>query len=256
MKYLLGVVLILTSCIVNKDLTTVKYLPSLGYIMKSFITLTFFILTFGQLYGQKKECYCDKDTYINDAIINCKTIILKNKSKLYWQYNCDKIWLTLETTKGHKVILDEVSVDLYGLTYRLGFQLVKEFEKSVLFRSGCPANGPCIYTLIDKTTGKKLDEFGQLICIDTDVRHSQEYQFDFLVYADSNYKNIVINNPETKKVLTIPFDFQLNNLTGIIPEYQFDSMKLNENVLTLFYTSTDIKKLNLKINLKNKKCIH
>jgi len=224
-----------------------------GNMIKALFMFTSCILTFGQLYGQKKQCHCDKDTFMNNATVSCETKILKNKAKLYWQYNCNKIWLTLETIKRQKITLDEVPVEYYGYTYRLGFHFVKEFDNSILFRSGCPANGPCLYTLIDKTTGKKIDEFGQLICIDVDIRDAKQYQFDFLVYADSNYKKIIINYPDKKKVLTIPFDFQRSNLTAAIPEYQFDRIKLKGSLLTLFYTRTDNKILNLKINLKNKK---
>ena len=109
-------------------------------------------MTYSHSFGQQKECYCSKDTLMNTATTNCKTIPLKNKSKLYWQYNCTKIWLTLEDSIGQKRILDEVPVELYGYTYRLGFQLIKEFDETILFRGGCAANGPCTYTLINKTT--------------------------------------------------------------------------------------------------------
>lgn len=221
--------------------------------MKTLITFTFFILTFGPLYGQKKQCHCDKDTLMNNATVSCETRMLKNKAQLYWQYNCDKIWLTLETNKGKNITIDEVPVEYYGYTYRLGFHFVKEFNNSILFRSGCAANGPCIYTLIDKTTGKKIDEFGQLICIDTDIKDEKKYPFEFLVYADSNYKRIIIYYPDTKKVLKVPFDFEKNNVTAVIPEYQFDRMEVSGNILTLYYTTSENKKLNLKINLKNKK---
>ncbi|WP_284464578.1 hypothetical protein [Chryseobacterium sp.] len=218
--------------------------------MKTLITFTFFILTFGPLYGQKKQCHCDKDTLMNNATVSCETRMLKNKAQLYWQYNCDKIWLTLETSKGKKTTIDEVPVEYYGYTYRLGFHFVKEFNNSILFRSGCAANGPCIYTLIDKTTGKKIDEFGQLICIDTDIKDEKKYHLEFLVYADSNYKRIIIYYPDTKKVLKVPFDFEKNNVTAVIPEYQFDKMEVSGNILTLYYTPSEDKKLTLKINLK------
>ncbi|MEY4964083.1 MAG: hypothetical protein RLZZ323_1402 [Bacteroidota bacterium] len=211
-------------------------------------------MTFGQIYGQKKQCYCDKDTLMNNATVSsCKTRILKNKAKLYWQYNCDKIWLTLETINGKKVTLDEVPVELYGYTYRLGFHFVKEFDKIILFRSGCPANGPCIYTLIDKNTGKKIKELEQLICINTDVTEDKEYQFDFVIYYSENYEKLIIYYVNTKKTLTIPFNAKRNNLTGIIPEQQFNKMNLVGNILTIYYTTTDNKELNLKINLTNKK---
>ncbi|PWN63294.1 hypothetical protein [Chryseobacterium oncorhynchi] len=221
--------------------------------MNTLITFTFFIFTFGPLYGQKKQCHCNKDTLMNNATVSCETRMLKNKAQLYWQYNCDKIWLTLETSKRKKITIDKVPVEYYGYIYRLGFHFVKEFNNSILFRSGCAANGPCIYTLIDKTRGKKIDEFGQLICIDTDIKDEKKYPFEFLVYADSNYKRIIIYYPDTKKVLKVPFDFEKNNVTAVIPEYQFDRMEVSGNILTLYYTTSEDKKLNLKINLKNKK---
>ena len=190
---------------------------------------------------------------MNNATTNCKTTILNNKSKLYWQYNCNKIWLTLENRKGKKIVLDEVPVGFFGYTYRLGFHLIKEFDNTILFRSGCPANGPCMYTLIDKSTGKKVDEFGQLICIDTDVREDKKYQFDFVVYFSENYDKIKIYYLNSKKKLTIPFDATKNNLTAVIPEHQFDKMNLEGNILTIYYTTTENKELKLKINLTNKK---
>jgi len=174
---------------------------------------------------------------------------LSNNSKLYWQYNCDRIWLTLENIRGQKSIIDEVPVELYVYTYRLGFHLIREFNGSLIFRSGCPANGPCIYTLVDKTTGEKVKEFQQLICIDTDIQDDAKYLFDFVVYADSNYKNLVIEFIDTKKKMIVPFDFQKNDLTARIPEFQFNKMELYGNVLTLFYKGTDSEELNFKINL-------
>ena len=75
--------------------------------MKHLFTILL-ILTFGQSFGQKKQCHCDEDTFMNNATTNCKTIILKNKSKLYWQYNCNRIWLTLENPIGKKKVINEV----------------------------------------------------------------------------------------------------------------------------------------------------
>lgn len=210
-------------------------------------------MTFGQVFGQKKQCHCDKDTLMNGATTSCKTIVLKNKSKLYWQYNCNRIWLTLENRRGKKTVLDEVTVEYFGYTYRLGFHLIKEFDNTILFRSGCPANGPCIYTLIDKTTGKKVNEFGQLICIDTDVRDDKKYKFDFIVYFSENYAKLKIYFVNSKKTLTIPFDAKRNNLTSVVPEQQFEKMNLERNILKIYYTTSENRQLELKINLTNKK---
>jgi hypothetical protein len=112
--------------------------------MMKHILKILFILAFGQIFGQKKQCHCDTDTLMDGSTTSCKSTVLKNNSKLYWQYNCNRIWLTLENNKGKKIVINEVDVELYNYTYRLGYHFVKEFDKTILFRSGCPANGPCI----------------------------------------------------------------------------------------------------------------
>jgi hypothetical protein len=185
---------------------------------------------------------------MNSAITSCKTEFLSDSSKLYWQFTCEKIWLTLETPRGKKFIIDSVPVDLYGYKYRLGFSLIKEFETTILFRDGCPANGPCIYTLIDKATGKKVKEFDQLICIDTDVFNEppHKYEFDFVVYFSDQADSLVIYYIDTKKTLKVPFN---DRISALIPSYQFDNMIVENNILTLYYESDDNKQKSLKIDL-------
>lgn len=134
-------------------------------------------------------------------------------------------------------------MELYGYTYRLGYSLIKEYQNSLLFRSGCPANGPCIYTLIDKTNGKKIKEFNQLICIGTDVQWEKSfpYQYNFVVYFTDNYDSLKIYYIDTKQLLTIPFNVIKNKLTSVNPEYQFNKMTLKGNLLELYYTTDDKK---------------
>ena len=225
-----------------------------GNIMRQLLTIIV-VLFFGQVVGQKKQCFCDTDTLMNNATVSCDTKFFKNRSKLYWQYNCNRIWLTLENSKGRKKVIDEVEIGLYGYTFRLGYHLVKEFDKLLLFRSGCPANGPCVYTLIDKSTGRKVKEFNQLICINTDLEwnDSKNYPFNFIVYFAEDYESLKIYYVDTKHILTIPFSAKKNNLTAGVPEYQFENMTLTNNLLKLFYTTTDNKELILKVNLLNNK---
>ena len=189
---------------------------------------------------------------MNGATVSCDTTTFSNNAQLYWQYNCDKIWLTLENVRKNKFIIDEVPVDLFNLTYRLGYHLIKEYSNSLLFRSGCPANGPCIYTLIDKDNGKKLKEFDQLICIDTDVKweNAHKYNFDFIVYFSDKADHLIIYYVDSNRTLKVPFK---EKLTGIIPQHQFDEMTLENNTLTLFYELDSNTKKTLKIDLNDKK---
>lgn len=215
--------------------------------------LTTILLIFTlQTFGQVKQCFCDKDTLMNCATVSCNTTTFSNNSELYWQYNCDSIWLTLENVNRQKFVIDKVPVELYGYTYRLGFHLIKEFDKTILFRGDCPANGSCIYTLIDKNNGNKINEFDQLICIDTDVKwdNARKYNFDFVVYLSDTTDHLIIYFIDNNKTLKIPFK---DKLTSVIPQHQFNEMTLNNNILTLTYELDDKKKKTLNINLNDKK---
>ena len=215
------------------------------------LSILVLLLFFIQSFGQKKPCFCEKDSLMSEAV-NCDTIFLKNHSKLYWQLNCNRIWLTLENAKKTKIVIDEPDVNLYEYTYRLGFHLIREYKNSILFRTDCGASGPCSYILIDKTTGKRIQEFGQLICIDTDSqyrRKSYQYPFDFIVYLDDDVKgvqNLVVYYIDTKKIIKVPFK---EELTAVIPQEQFDTMTVKNNVLSIFYKTDDNLKKSIKINL-------
>lgn len=199
--------------------------------------------------SQQKQCFCAENPEMNDATTSCETTVLKNGAKLYWQYNCDKIWLTLEN-KNSKLEIDQLNISNYALTYRLGFHFIKEFNNSILFRSGCGATGPCSYVLIDKNTGKKLEQFHQLIGIDTDIKLEKPhpYEFDFVVYLSAESDQLVIYFIDTQKTIRVPFS---EKLVYAIPENQFTKMEVkNDRLLLTYDTSQDILKT-LKINLKD-----
>lgn len=213
---------------------------------KFFSFLLIFISLF--FFSQKKQCFCEENPEMNAATTSCETTFLKNGAKLYWQYNCKKIWLTLEN-KEKKIEIDQIGVSDYGLTYRLGFHFIKEYKNSILFRSGCGATGPCFYVLIDKNTGKKLKEFDQLICIDTDIKmeNPHPYQFPFVVYLSPKSDHLIIYFIDTQKIIKVPFK---EKLVDMIPENQFTKMEVKNNKLIISYdTNKDILKT-LEINLK------
>jgi hypothetical protein len=197
--------------------------------------------------NKTNPCFCENDSLINQYTVSCDTTILSNGAKLYWRFNCDKIWYTLENKDGKQSILDTIPIELYPYTYRLGFHLIKEFEKRILFRSECPANGPCIYTLIDKNTGQKIKEFNQLISIE---KEDEKYLFDFIVYLSDTSDELVIYFVDKDKTLLVPFN---ENLT--FPQNQFIEMSLNNTILTLNFELDDKTKKSLNINLDDKKYI-
>jgi hypothetical protein len=223
----------------------------LGFSLRGYLTLLLLLFSL-QTFSQVKDCFCDKNILMNGATVLCDATTLNNNSKLYWQYNCDRIWLTLENNSGQQIVLNEVPVEFYGYTYRLGFRLIKEFDNTILFRSGCPANGPCLYTLIDKSTGNKIEEFNQLIGLDADVNweNPSKYNFDFIVFLSDSANQIIIYFVDNQRKLRVPFK---DKLTAPIPQYQFNKMALEINTLTLFYDLGKGKKRTLRIDLNDKK---
>jgi hypothetical protein len=193
--------------------------------------------------GRKKECGCAIKGLVSEYTTDCKTTYLKNGGRLYWQFNCKSIWLTLENPKGRKYIIDTVPTELSGYTYRLGYQLVKEYTKTLLFRSGCPANGPCNFVLVDKSNGKVLKEFGELI-----YDHNTDVFYDFVLYfANPNTLGLYYIN--TKKEYKIPIDG--SSFIAVVPEYQFGDIIVRNGKLSLSYDYDDNeKKRNLTIDLR------
>lgn len=213
---------------------------------KNFSFLSIFVVLLFS--GQKKQCFCAENPEMNTATISCETTILKNGAKLYWQYNCEKIWLTLENKK-KKIQIDQIDVSDFGITYRIGYHFIKEYERSVLFRRGCGATGPCSYILIDKNTGKKLKEFNQLIAIDTDVKMDdpQPYSFPFVVYLSTETADLIVYFIDAQKTIKVPFK---GKLTFIIPENQFIEMKIIDNSVIITYQAENGKNKAIKVNLK------
>jgi hypothetical protein len=111
--------------------------------------LILLIVQFSFSLAQKKECGCKSDSFMTQFTTSCKTTYLKNGAKIYWQFNCKSIWLTHQSKSGKQITIDKIPIELYGYTYRLGYQLAKEYKRTLLFRSGCPANGPCNFVLVD-----------------------------------------------------------------------------------------------------------
>jgi hypothetical protein len=189
---------------------------------------------------------------MNGATVRCDTTSFDNNSFIYWQYNCDSIWLTLENDKKEKLVIDKVPVEVYNYTFRLGYHLIKEFRNSLLFRKGCAAMGPCTYDLVDKNDGKKIKTFRQLICIDTDSKwtNAHKYGFDFVAYFETIDK-IVVEYIDSGERLTIPI--KENFYGAVVPEQQFDDMTLDSNLLTLEYRTLNKERKKLTIDLREKK---
>lgn len=189
----------------------------------------------------KPNCGCASDSSINQYTTKCDTVVLKNNNKLYYQFNCDSIWLTFENKSGHKKILyqeKEYFKELYGYQYRIKYVLRKEYKKSLLFRTGCPANGPCNFVLIDKNTGRLKTELGELI-----YQHNPDIFYDFIIYFNDDYKSITVDFIDTGR--KIKKRVKKEDFNSTIPEYQFDKIDYKNGMITLIYDKEKMININL-----------
>ncbi|HEY6505961.1 MAG TPA: hypothetical protein VIZ28_18430 [Chitinophagaceae bacterium] len=208
--------------------------------MKPFLILYLFCCS-TSIFGQA-QCVCDKDSSIKESI-SCDTTILKNKSLLYYQFNCDTIWLTLESSNKKRMVLFSMGTELSGYNYRLGFQLVKEFKNSLLFRYGCPANGPCDYVLVNKFNGQQEKQLYEL------VYTSEDKPTNFIIYfADTSLNRLTLYNVDSKKKHTIKVPGKRFKHSPV-PEQQFEGSELKKNILILkYHYPTENKEENQKID--------
>ncbi len=182
-------------------------------------------------YKIKNNCGCETDSLKTENTINCDTTTLRNNTKLYYQFNCDSIWLTLENLNGKRKIIyseKEKFDDYFAIQYRLAYKLKKEYDKYLLFRSDCPANGPCNFVLTDKKTGKLKKELGELI-YDKDDQNF----YDFILYFSKNDDSIIADFIDKGKQIKIPID--KTHFSAITPEYNFDKISYKNGVITLTY---------------------
>ncbi len=199
-----------------------------------------FIIVFQNANGQ--NCGCQKDSFLND-LISCDTIGLKGNSKVYYQFNCDSSWLTFENSKGRKTTLFYLDSELIDLTYKLGWQVWRDFDETVLFiareTSGLPTT--LYYSLYNKNTEDILT-FRHVIydCSDS--------LCDFILYfsdsASYNYLTLYMFKSAKDYKIDLPknlLDESFQQYFGLFPfvENLFEQPTIKDNVYTFSYTYFD-----------------
>jgi len=204
-----------------------------------------------------QNCFCQKDSFLNN-LISCDTIKLKGNSSVYYQFNCDASWLTYENSKGRKTVLYFLDSELIDLTYKLGWQVWKDFDESVLFvareTSGLPTT--LYYTLFNKITEETIS-FRNVVyaCPDSICNF-------ILYFPDSTYNFLslfMINSSKEYKIELpknlIEESFQQYYGLFMFVENLFEPPSIKDNVYIFRYTFFDNqskteKKGELSIDLK------
>ncbi|MDP4219859.1 MAG: hypothetical protein Q8916_13200 [Bacteroidota bacterium] len=159
--------------------------------------------------------------------IKCNPTLLKNGTRIYYQFDCDSIWLVHESTNGKKKNIFSTTTEYYGYHFRLDYYLVKEYSHSLLFSHNCHPNLPCDYSLLDKDNGEKLEDFDQLN--DQLIYNSTEAGNDFIIYfKDSIPSGITLLYIDSGKKYSFSIDPERFNSNGRSPAFQFEEPILNK----------------------------
>ena len=191
-------------------------------------------------FGQ--NCFCDKDTTLS-KIVNCDTIKLDNRAKLYWSFNCDSSWLTFESPKHLKNII--FSLGLVTYTGRLGYSYAQEYKNRFLIQnrviSGCCT--PSDFYLFDKTTGQLKKKLGILIFYSQDnklpfVISISNSSYDTTLTIDDNSLSVYNIDKNKTYYVKLPkgeVERAMKNTEEIHPEYLFDEPILKGPTIYLTY---------------------
>lgn len=212
-----------------------------------------------------QSCNCNENRTLTQ-IISCSPDILKNNSKIYWNFNCNSSWLTFENSKGIKKKLYSLDKDVIELTTRIGHIYFKEFKNTFLYTnkviSGCC--DPEDYYLYDINTVDLIKYLGRAIFV------SESEKVPFVVsITNSNYKSnsiadfnsLTIYNLDTRKEYKIHFEKKqiengIKNNNYMFTEYIFDESEITNDILVLKYhidkyiKGEEIEELIFKIDLK------
>lgn len=202
--------------------------------MRCLISFALFII-FESLAFTQNNCDC-KDNPSLKEFVNCDTLIFKNNSKLYTQFNCDSSWITFENNKGIKNIISSLQDEWIELTSKLGFQFVTEFEKGLLFEikqaSGCCFPSPIV--LLNKDNGEVIEEIGNIIFYNDTI-------YNFVIYfSNDSLDSLTLYYIDTGKKyqFSIPKERfkQTINQTGVMyPEFLFEEPTILNFTYTFIY---------------------
>jgi len=162
-------------------------------------------------------------------MVKCDTTIFSTKTRLYWQWNCDSSWLTFETKKGTKRIIQTFKEDELPKTESIRPRFIKEFDSKLWFKQqkvpGCCY--PPSHFLLNAKVGTTLwevqeDLFVQenqeknLVFYFSDTTFTQLVAFDLMKNKKTNYtipKNRIL---KTLKMAKVPFVSEIFEKSRIV----------------------------------------
>ncbi len=171
-------------------------------------------------------------------------MVLKDSTLLFHTYDCDSIYCKMNREGMLFTLFSSASADA-PLYYKIGFDFVKDFSNSILFKHSCPGVGPCAYSLVNKDFGLVVENFEELIY--DGKGDSNPY---IIYFSSDNY--IIVHDIEENTIQK--FMYPVQRFNSLFPVAQFDKVEVASNQIVMSYTYTDKKgqvlKDKLNLNLK------
>ena len=239
---------------VNKNKGLIKKTFFIGIIM--FIISCNNKIIKNDTFNKNKNFVIQKDDCDNikllKEIINTDTITFDIGTKLFWNYNCDSLWLTYINKKQEQIILDNWTENP-ELSVRMGLTYLQDFKKNILFErnviSGCcdlPDN-----IIFDKKSGKEIINIGPKIW------YSENKKYPLVICFENNdtlkdkitteFEKLVIYNLDTDK----KYYFQLSEFS-FFKDLKEQYSNYDVNLLEDYSVEKNILILKFKKELLNK----
>lgn len=194
-------------------------------------------------YSAVSDTDCQKRKEIVVQLTGLSRDTLTDGSQIYWSYDCDSSWLTLENKNGKKYVFYSLEKEMMELTTRIGHVHFTEFSRAFLYTnkviSGCCE--PLDYYLYNKEDASLIKYLGRAIFVGKDATLPYFVSYPYSGYREEDtipdLNQIVVTNLNTLKSTTISMPkYVSENIinTGIYsyPE-QITKTNLNQYVLTL-----------------------
>jgi len=190
--------------------------------MKAYLTILILASISFKAIGQ--TCNCPNE----NLNIECDTVYLKSNSMVYYQFNCDSIWLTLENQSSEKY--DIYKADTKSVYNPSMLFLKQDCSQSALF-SVRNSKTDLDFFLINKSNG-------QVIKIFKNVVDKERNNHCFIAYYKKDKKRISTYNIETGIKIEIETPEEIIN-----NEFECLNSSLEGDSLFLYYYLGKKKKL-------------
>jgi len=202
--------------------------------MRKLSIIIFLVILNIEFVTGQTNCGCDSIPLYN-SIVSCDTIKFDNGAKLYRQFNCDSMWLTIENADRNKRILYSLKGEMIELTPRLGYQFIKEYSNTILFMNRQSSGGgvPMNYELINKENGEIFKKIGSLLYYTKDNSHET-----VVTLKNDSIPLLVFFNIKTGITKEFPINNEVNGMTKFIsnemfPENRFRNARLESNLFKI-----------------------